>query len=261
MAVTKGILKSLAAFHFGAPSATWKQIKAQLDVIAPECVAKVYGDVSTAAYRSADEEPISSKGFAKPESQGTDQTAESVCQDLPTERRMEKVDVFEAPRSGIPVSRVHFSVTVVGGMNKAGATIHRPQNFEFTLGRAPCGKDVTSLWYSIDGDLLTVTEDSFPKGAPEEQWDEILTNILEVQGCTKFQGKIAPAPPSGKQRDEWNTARMARVDELLISYTERLKLMERTKFIFKLADVTGPIEPTLLKAGDKAWKKVLSHRG
>lgn len=30
MGVTKDILKSLAAFHFGAPSATWKQSKPNL---------------------------------------------------------------------------------------------------------------------------------------------------------------------------------------------------------------------------------------
>jgi len=46
-----------------------------------------------------------------------------------------------------------------------------------------------------------------------------------------------------------------RSDELLISFTERLKLKERTKFVFKMADVTGPIESTLMKAGDRAWRQ------
>lgn len=261
MGVTKDILKSLAAFHFGAPSATWKQIKAQFDVIAPECVAKVYGDVSTAAYGSAYEESISSKGFDNPESQGQHQLGELAYESLPTGKRLEKVPVFEAPRFGVPVSRLCFSATVVDGTNKSGVVVLRPQAFEYMVGQGPSGKDVSSLWYSIDGDLLTVTEDSFPKNAPEEQWDEILTNLLEVQGCTKFQDRIAPAPPPGKQRDEWNATRMARVDELLTSYTERLKLKERKKFVFKLADVTGPVESTLLKAGDKAWKQSSQPQG
>lgn len=253
--VTKDILKCLAAFHFENPSATWKQIKVQLDAIAPECVAKAQGDVSIAAYGDAHEEAISSNGFDKPESQGKASTGESACETPPTGRRLEKVPVFDAPRFGIPLSRLRFSVTVVSGTNKSGILMLHPQAFEFKLGRDPSGKDVNALWYSIDGDLLTVTEDSFPKGAPEEQWDEMLTNILEVQGCTKFPDRITPAPPPGKQREEWNATRMARVDELLISFTERLKLKERTKFVFKMADVTGPIESTLMKAGDKAWRQ------
>ncbi len=132
----------------------------------------------------------------------------------------------------------------------------RPQGFEFTVGRDSSGTEVIALWYSIDGDLLTVTQDSYPKDAPEEQWDEMLTNILEVQGCTKFQDRISQAPPLGKQRDKWNATRMARIDDLLTSYVERLKLRERTKFIFKLAEITGPIESTLMKAGDKAWSQI-----
>ncbi|TBN49852.1 hypothetical protein [Pseudomonas sp. BGI-2] len=217
--ITKDILKRLDTFQSGEPSATWQQLRAHLDSIAPVCVAIAHGEAAMAE-----------NGH------------------VPEGKQFEKVPVFQAPLFGIPVSTLRFSITMASGANKSGVPMLRTQGFEFTVGRNSSGTEVTALWYSIDGDLLTITQDSYPKDAPEERWDEMLTNVLEVDGCTKFQDRIAQAPPPGKQRDKWNALRMARVDDLLTSYVERLKLEERTQFIFKLAELTGPIESTLLKA-------------
>jgi hypothetical protein len=214
--ITKDILKRLATFQSEEPSATWKQLRARLDSIAPVCVAIAHGDAATAADGN-----------------------------VPDGKQFEKVPLFQAPLLGIPVSALRFSITMATGTNKSGVTMLRTQGFEFTVGRDSSGTEVTALWYSIDGDLLTITQDSYPKDAPEEQWDEMLTNLLEVGGCSKFQDRLAQAPPPGKQRDKWNAVRMARVDDLLASYVERLKREERKEFIFKLAEVTGPIESTL----------------
>jgi len=214
--ITKDILKRLATIQSGEPLATWKQLRARLESIAPVCVAIAHGDAAASADGN-----------------------------VPEGKQFEKVPLFQAPLLGIPVSSLRFSITMASDTNKSGVTTLRKQGFEFTVGRDSSGMEVAALWYSIDGDLLTITQDSYPKDAPEEQWDEMLTNLLEVDGCTKFQDRIAQAPPPGKQRDKWNAVRMARVDDLFTSYAERLKREERKEFIFKLAEVTGPIESTL----------------
>jgi hypothetical protein len=60
--LAKDILKHLAKFHLGKPSATWKQLKARLYDIVRECLANTHGDASMAAYRDVHEKRRGSGG-------------------------------------------------------------------------------------------------------------------------------------------------------------------------------------------------------
>ncbi|MDP2745965.1 tyrosine-type recombinase/integrase [Pseudomonas sp.] len=50
MELSKDILRALAVFHLDQPQATWDELKAQLIVIAEECLSMAHGDESLVAY-------------------------------------------------------------------------------------------------------------------------------------------------------------------------------------------------------------------
>ncbi len=82
----------------------------------------------------------------------------------------------------------------------------------------------------------------------------MLRGFLEVIGSTKFKEKgVTEAPPPGKDRDEWNASRMARADDLLAIEASRLKSQEVREFIYKLDEITGPIEAVQLAPKVKSF--------
>ncbi|MBP5089954.1 hypothetical protein HUS91_31255 [Pseudomonas chlororaphis] len=125
------------------------------------------------------------------------------------------------------------------------------ERLRFALGLGSSGESVTALWYMINQHFLTVTRESCPPDAPhglsDAAWDEMLRCSLEIFGDMKFKDHgVAEAPPPGDARDRWSAKREARVEQLLAEMAERYKRREYTEFIYRIEEITGPIEITLL---------------
>ncbi|WP_124303061.1 hypothetical protein [Pseudomonas chlororaphis] len=149
------------------------------------------------------------------------------------------------------VKASHFGKSVKALCFSTLTSTTSTERVRFALGLGPSGGSVTALWYTINQHFLTVARESCPPdvlhGLSDAEWDEMLRCSLEVFGDTKFKDHgVAEAPPPGDERERWNARREARIEQLLAEMAERYKRREYTEFIYKVEEITGPIEITHL---------------
>lgn len=90
------------------------------------------------------------------------------------------------PSFGKPVSNLRFLAQVPRFSDfRHHRYESRIERCEFSLGLGPCGRTVTGLWYQVDTDFLTITQEC---GLPSEGKVEVKNFIYLIR---EISGRVA----------------------------------------------------------------------
>ncbi|SDN99232.1 hypothetical protein [Pseudomonas azotoformans] len=148
---------------------------------------------------------------------------------------------------GNRVSRVAFSF--ITHQFSDGKIVQQVERREYVLGLDASGEDVLSLWCEIANEYMTVTKVVAPFGS---QTDLLKAgqDIIEWVRTTGPRRKIKTGA-SKSSPEELEAAECVEADEILSRMWNHVESMEHKRVIYKISEITGPIE----------WTAYLSRAG
>lgn len=167
---------------------------------------------------------------------------------------------------GNRVTQLSFSLVTQQFSN--GEVVYRPERREYVLGINASGEDVLSLWCEIAGEYMTVTKVVAPLGSQIDllrAGQEIIEWVKTTGPRRKVKKGSYTAPP-----DELEAAECAEANKILSRMWNHVESMKQRRVIYKISEVTGPIEwtaytpktemPKALKTGNDGVVKSTSKR-
>lgn len=95
--------------------------------------------------------------------------------------KFESNEVITVPSFGKAVSNLRFLASVPR-KRREGTYQVSVERCDFSLGVGPCGRTVTALWYHVDGDVLTITQECALPSEGESEVKNFIYLLREISG-------------------------------------------------------------------------------